>query len=584
MNQLATTTIERPKRTRGKPTDDGDFVVFEHVCCFDEHTGDDGVVYDERLLHRIAENCNRRIRTTGDYCPIVVAHTRDQDEKSSVDDDPQVIGLAGPFYVSDFVNTDGVTVKAIYSTFWIFAEDEKLFLKNPRRSVEIWPEDKPENRYFDPLAVLGAETPKRDLGLIYSRGRPGYRPTRYAMGGPLRYSKRTVAKSIKYQESAPASVPGGNNTFIPGSNPKKKPQQHAKGAPAMPGTLSPDDLNQIIEALKPTIQSMIDTSGMIGDDMGGDLAPPPPDAGGGVPPIPPPDEASGSPEMPPDDGIPSPDSMDDDSQLYARGLGRKFMKYFKDDGDLDDAGADGFMGSLDDDDKAHLGSYMKYMCDDDDKKQKYSQRYAKCPIGGTDMTEKPGDSSPSGSMNAAEMKNGEPERYGKSTHYAKIKGERDEAVRRYSKLHKENEELKVKYAKQNEALKKLRTQERYAKRLTRFTTLANQYAFDPEEEMELTEDFTDAQFDRHCDRVIPERYSKVSGELLPVGAAPKLKDGTEDKSQRYAKACGDAVQKYRKAGKNVDYGTVMRHMIDNDGKIDEETLFASQTNGNGHAH
>jgi hypothetical protein len=577
-------TIDRPHRTRGNPSADGDFIVYEHVAIFDQHVGDDGVEYDERLLRCIAENCNKRIRNTGDWCPIVLAHTRDQEDKAHVNDDPPVLGLAGPFYVSDFVNSEGQTVKAIYTTMWVFAEDDATFRKNPRRSVEIWPEDKPENRYFDPLTVLGAETPKRDLGLIYSRGRPGYQSTQHSIGGPFRYSKRSVAKAIKYQEGAPVTTPGGNNTFIPGGTKPKKPIQHAKGI-TMP--LAPEDISQIIEALKPTIQSMIDATGAglgdMGDDIesgldapGGDLGL---DASGGPPGL---DAPGGSPEMPMDDGIPSPDGMDDDSKLYARGLGRKFMKYFKADGDLDDKGAEGFMGSLDDDDKKHLGSYMKYMCDDDGKKQKYAARYAKSPLGGTDMTEKAGDSKPSGSMNAAEMKGGEPERYSRGSgaqQYTKVKKERDEAVIKYSKLHADHESLKIKYAKADEELGKARTKERYSKRESSLLKLSSDYAFDVEDELELTDDFNDSQFERHCERVIPQRYSKVSGSFIPTDAAPKLPNGQEDKSQRFAGKCRDAVQKYRKAGRSVEYGSVMRHLIENNGDINEDKLFA--TNGNG---
>ena len=140
-----TTEQLTPTRTHGTPSEDGEFIVFEHVAVFDEHEGEDGVVYDERLLRHIAENCNQRIRTTGDWCPVVVAHTREHDEKQFATDDPPVIGVAGPFYVGDWTNKKGEDVKAIFTSFWIFPEDESRFLRNPRRSVEIWPEDKPDD-------------------------------------------------------------------------------------------------------------------------------------------------------------------------------------------------------------------------------------------------------------------------------------------------------------------------------------------------------------------------------------------------------------------------------------------------------
>ena len=423
------------------------------------------------------------------------------------------------------------------------------------------------------------------------------------MPGPLRYSKRYAHSGpIKYSEDGGgvSSTPGGNNTFIPGADLKKKPLQNAKGSDM---AFTPDDLNQILEALKPSMQAMIDMSMSTPDagiDAGlpGDVPPGPAiDAPGGDPGLDAPggppglDAAGGAPAMgappaaPPSD-VPDFDSMDDESKLYGRGLGRKFMKYKKDEG-WDDDGESSFMSNLDDDDKSHLGSYMKYMCDDEDGKTRYAERYAKSPIGGTDLTETAGDSSPSGSMNATEMKPGEPEKYGKGTtmstptQYTKIRQERDEAVQRNTKTQRELDELKQKYAKQEQESVKLREKERYARRYAALKNLEPDYAFDPEEEMGITEDFSDEQFDRHIKQIIPGRYSKVSNSLLPVESERKFPSDKNDKAQRYAKQALDQVQKYRKSGREVDYKRMLDHMMDNDGNVDEAKLFSH--NGNGHA-
>lgn len=567
---MNTITPMRPKRTRGNPTEDGEFVVFEHVPIFDEHEGDDGVVYDERLLRAIADNCNRRIQTTGDWCPAVVAHTRDREDKATVDDDPQVIGLCGPFYVADFTNGDGRQVKAIHCHFWIFPEEEKTFLRNPRRSVEIWPEERPEDRYFDPIALLGAETPKRDLGMIYSRRRPGREPSRRCMAGPLRYAKRST-KPLRYEEGGGvASTPGGNNTFIPGAveiPKKKKPLQHAKGSSPM--ALSPDDISQIVEALRPTIESIVDER-MGPADLGNDadLGAAPdlggaPDMGGA--------DLGGAPGGDMDD-VPNYDDMDEESKLYSRGLGRKYMRYKKDEG-WDEDGESSFMATLDDDDKGKLGSYMKYMCDDDDSKKRYAERYAKSPIGGTDLTE-------SGPMATGEMKDGEPTRYGKGMpmNYQKLRQERDEAAAKYSKLNREHQELKQRYAKQEGELATVRQKERYSRRLSQLKDLEPEYAFDAEEEMSLTEDFSDDQFTRHLD-VIKTRYAKVSGQTMPTERERPLPSPAQEKQQRYAKQATDLVQRYRKAGRSIDYGKLLDHLIENHGQVNEDKLFQS----NGHA-
>lgn len=567
---MIATVSKTPKRTRGKPSADGDFFVYEHVPIFDEHEGDDGVYYDERLLRAIADNCNRRIKTTGDWTPIVIAHTREQKDKKHAADDPPVVGLCGPFYVADFTNPQGKVVPCIHATFWVFAEDDEEFRKNPRRSVEIWPEDKPEDRYFDPISVLGAETPKRDLGLIYSRRRrrvsrhqkavtcvPGL--ARYCISGPFRYSKRSTANVLKYQEGAPASSgPGPNNTFIPDAlgTEKKKPQKHSKGDGFM---LSPEDLQQIVEALKPTIQAIVDSATVQADETLPPDASAMPDASMDPAAMAPPPDA----QM--DDGIPNPDSMDDDSKLYAKGLGRKFMKYFKD-GELGED-SKGFHDSLDDDDKKHLGSFMKYMCDDDGAKQKYSERYAKSPIGGEDITEKPGDSSPSGSMNEEEMKKGEPEKY------RKLRKERDDSVLQYRKLQADHESLRTRYAKQEVELVEVRKKEKYSKRYSEMMELEGEgYVLEAKEEVEATIDFTEDQWDAHKHR-IRKCYNKVSGEIIPIGhdRAKKFPSG-EDKSEKYAKTATALVQKYRKEGRELSYDKIVYHLIEKNGSADEATL------------
>lgn len=631
------TTITSPKRTRGRPSDDGDFVVFEKVCVFDEHTGDDGVHYDARLLQAIADNCNRRIRNTGDYCPLVVAHTRDQADKKSVTDDPPVIGLAGPFYVGDWVNGDGKQVKAIFATFWIFPEEEKTFLRNPRRSVEIWPEERPEQRYFDPIALLGAETPKRDLGLVYSKSRSGpHANLSYSLPGPLRYSKRSTGRPpLKYEGgggggAAPTSTPGGNNTFIPGPvSTKKRKYANESGEPHM--AFSPEDLQQIIEALKPTIQSLIDNAtanvdtepampltqpdagmdsgGMPGDALPGDLpaagagapaVPPPPPVGGAgaTPPpggdMPPPDadqdmggagkepdtDDAGGPSDDDEDDVPHPDKMKDDERLYSRGLGRKLMKYIK---DGDDKGADDFIGGLDKDDKKKLTSYMKYSCDDAESKEKYA---AKCGCKG---------------MESGEMKAGEPDRYGKSggkkgttlstetndsIKYAKLREEKEQLAKKYAKLQVVADELKATNNEQQQELDKLRRSEQCATRYSKLKDLESSgYVLDPDDEMVLTSDYSDEQFRRHCEEIVPTRYSKTSANFPSVGQnreTSMVRLGMDAKAQQYCNQARDLVLKYQKSGKKTDYKTVLEQLVKNEGKLDESKLFA--TNGNGKAH
>lgn len=170
------------------------YAVFPSVPVFDEHEGRDGTVYDRPLLAKIASNCNMRTADTGDKCPIVGWHTPEDKDPHKM---PPVIGWAEDFRVEDFGRTG--TRGCIFSKFKVFADQLKYFLRHPRRSVEIWKGKDAEDRFFDPIAVLGAETPKRDLGLIYSRSEAGDESEHYAM----------------------PAYPGGGNTTIP-SGPEKK--------------------------------------------------------------------------------------------------------------------------------------------------------------------------------------------------------------------------------------------------------------------------------------------------------------------------------------------------------------------------
>ena len=163
------------------------YAVYHSVPIFKEHTGSDGTKYTQELLEDIADNNNDRIEETGDYCPIVGWHTPSDNDPSK---DPPIIGFAENFRVEKFGKKKPKW--CIYATFKIRKEKHDYFRDHPRRSVEIWPEDKPENRYIDPIAVLGAETPRQDLGLVYSKSAAGEESYMYS------------------------SVAGGGNTYVPG--------------------------------------------------------------------------------------------------------------------------------------------------------------------------------------------------------------------------------------------------------------------------------------------------------------------------------------------------------------------------------
>lgn len=528
-------TLDKTIRPTSRPRfDDGEFFVVDDVPLFDEHESSEPIVndegetvgenivhYDRRLLEIIAENNNRRIRDTDDYTPLVIGHTCDNDASH----DPPVIGFAGNYRVATIGKER--PRPCIFATFWVFKDCEREFRTHPRRSVEVWPEERPEDRYFDPIALLGAETPRRDLGIAYSKPRDGKSPLRYEA------------------DAGAASAPSGTNTFLPGDGGRKpKPLRNDKGS-IMP--LSSEDVSQITEALKPTIEAMIAQATT--------TPPQPDDLGVG-------DGLHADPTATPVDPMSGP--LSDDDMGYAKGLSRKLMKYRAEDGGVDDGmydeeGATAFMGSLDNDDQSLLDRYMKSCDDSDPAKELYSK------IAGSNIADPDVDT----------MTGGEPsvERYRK---------ERDTFKLRYEKLQRDHRSISAKYAKlQNEKraadeeLVELRTKERYAKRrgdLIELQTIG--LAFDLDEEMQNTEDFTEDQFSRHITTTIPHRYQRaiLDAPNFGVGGNGKPPGASDSKSSKYAKKATDIVMQYRKRNVEVPYAKVLENLVANDGTLNESTL------------
>ena len=188
-----------------------EFVVYPAVPIFDEHEGEDGTVYDREVLAHIAQNNNDRIEDTDDLCPIVGWHTPQEDDYDP-DKDPPIIGWAENFRVEDFGNKR--PRGCIFCTFKIYKKFHDYFKSHPRRSVEIWPEDDPKQRYIDPIAVLAGVTPKRDLGYLYSKSTSGVSEVLE----PMRYSQKSQSSKLKYE----MAYPSGGNTYIPGGTDRKK--------------------------------------------------------------------------------------------------------------------------------------------------------------------------------------------------------------------------------------------------------------------------------------------------------------------------------------------------------------------------
>ncbi len=139
------------------------YTVYPNVCILDEHelpaTGDQPAVHvTEADLHQIAANNNGRL-ITGDPTPIVWGHTI---EGAPEKDQPPQVGYADRFTVNDFPKGG----KAIYCDFhirkaWLPRLQDRI--PESRRSVELWV----GRKQIDPISLLGATSPERDLGVLH---------------------------------------------------------------------------------------------------------------------------------------------------------------------------------------------------------------------------------------------------------------------------------------------------------------------------------------------------------------------------------------------------------------------------------
>lgn len=551
--------LAKPYNSQGRepaieidPADGQEYYVYDEVPVFDEHEDDEGVVYDKKLLEKIASNNNSRIEDTGDYCPIVEWHTP---EDKDPEKDPPIAGFAGPFTVKRFGKKKPRW--AIYARFRIRRDKHDVFRNRPRRSVEIWPEDCPENRYIDPIALLGAETPRRDLGIItYSK------------------SDRSGNRKLRYEMAATS----GTNTFAPSfgddDNAQDEPRRNQKST--MP--LTREDIAQLLEAFTPAIEQIVDEKlvglgGKQGDLASGDGLPPAdpmadpaaagglPGAPGGAPPAPPAPgidnpAAAGAPPMgdaggdagepPQDDLDDEPKDLDDDEKQYGKAVAARFMKRYSKDGADSGDEAIKYLDGMNPDDRKTLDRYMKQACDDPEAKE----FYAKC----------------------CSCRGGQPTRNSKShatasapSQYAKIVAERDAIKAKYAKAVVELDELRAAKDAQDKQAAAARKKARYAKRHATLAELVSVEGviLDPDEEMAECESMTESQFDNHVARC-RMRYQKA-----PIGQGIEgLLEGPKryaapDESDKYARAARDIVLEARNKGEHLEFDTVLRYMKSN---------------------
>lgn len=212
---------------------DAEFVTVHDVPVFAAHENKDRdsgrvVRYGRRELEAIAAKCNERILDTGDFAPLCDGHTPTEEMIASGAKMPDVLGYVGPYRVGVLGNRHPRW--AIYADEHYHKSEVDRVRRLTRRSPEVWAEDRIEDRILDPIAALGAETPRLDLGIA-------------------RFRRAGDGREVERYSAVYSNMPAGGNTFVP------KAEQYAagNGDPAM-SDLSPEDVNAIVSAIQATKQ------------------------------------------------------------------------------------------------------------------------------------------------------------------------------------------------------------------------------------------------------------------------------------------------------------------------------------------
>ncbi|HEV3342600.1 MAG TPA: hypothetical protein VG125_19665 [Pirellulales bacterium] len=188
-------------------------------------------------LEAIVDRCNRRIRETGDYAAVTIGHTPSPEAvESGSAKMPDIVGYAGSFKLGVLGEEEERQRYAILADMHFYKDEMPRVRRNPRRSPEVWLEDRFEEIFLDPIALLGAEAPRLDMGLLYSAVRHGRTVEKYAAAcgaGPMSVGIKTddVLKN--------SSV---NDVQTRGESTPSEPR-------SQPMAISPDDVNMIVEAL-----------------------------------------------------------------------------------------------------------------------------------------------------------------------------------------------------------------------------------------------------------------------------------------------------------------------------------------------
>lgn len=258
------------------------FFILKEASVWDERNNKP-LELNKTRLEEIARVQNDRIVKSGDFTPIIVGHTK-REQPEALKQKP--CGWASRFEVVEFGRGDnGRVIYGLRATPWAKPEHRKDFDDHPRRSVEMWTDP----FLIDPISILGATTPRLDLGLhqLQRSGEPF---------DPILFNEYRPAGKLRFEmEDDMPSDFGNNGTPTSNSSDTGSTGKPAGGTNSLTAELfnSPEwkkmqeDLARCLNVTSQLEPLLNDMAG--GGDMGGG-------AGAGGP--------MGAGNLPPDAGMP----------------------------------------------------------------------------------------------------------------------------------------------------------------------------------------------------------------------------------------------------------------------------------------
>lgn len=200
---------------------------FQHYaprCVFLEHTIPAGsndqpeMHYGRDELQQMVDWANYRIRNSDTFSVISDGHTPSNAELATGRTMPDVLGYSGPYYLGQLGDVNPRW--AIYAEEWVHRADVPRFEKRQRRSPEVWVMEPIERRTMDPIAALGAETPRLDCGMNpYSRAGDGQLVMSYSAmtigTSPSDESRTSIPRGSQIPRKVLFPVPESSGTHQP---------------------------------------------------------------------------------------------------------------------------------------------------------------------------------------------------------------------------------------------------------------------------------------------------------------------------------------------------------------------------------